>query len=99
MTDTFDAVLSEIHSAMADDFFTGEPSTHKECAEDQIARRVNALVSELDEMMAMAANPETVDLIENEILAFGQMRTRVNLILSFLAARNAPKLKMVSNHA
>ena len=66
-------------------------------AELQIERRVNCLVSELDELTAMAANSETADLIENEILAFGQIRTRVNLILDFLTARKTPKFRMISN--
>lgn len=66
-------------------------------AEEQIERKCDAIIRELDEFMAMAANGETVDLIEGQKLSFGQMQTRVQLILSFLAARKAPKLKMIKN--
>lgn len=77
---------------------TGEPETLVEFAEDQIARRVNSMVAELDEFCAMARNPETVDLVEGEARGIGQIAFRANLILSFLEARKKPALKMVVNH-
>ena len=77
------------------DIDTGEPDTLIEFAEDKVARKVNSIVSELDEMVKMAANAETVDLIENETHAFGQMQTRVTLILSFLAARKPAPFRIV----
>lgn len=67
-------------------------------AEDHMARRVNSIISDLDEICAMAANPETVDLVEGEQIAMGQINTRIQLILSFLAARKPapPHIRRVS---
>lgn len=66
-------------------------------AEEQIERRADFIIRELDEFCAMASNHETVDLIENEKIAVGMMQTRCQLILSFLAARSVPKFKVISN--
>jgi len=74
---------------------TGEPSDLIQFAEDKVARRVNGVINDLDELCAMAANAETVDLIENERLAVWQILTRAQLIAAFLAARQ-PQLKVVS---
>jgi hypothetical protein len=70
----------------------------QDSAEIQIERRADFLIRELDEFMAMASHAETVDLIATEERAIGQMQTRVQLILSFLALRRPPKLKMVQNN-
>lgn len=64
-------------------------------AELQIERRVDSLIRELDEFCGMASNPETVDLIQNERVAFGQIQLRAQLIVSFLMACQ-PHLKVVS---
>jgi hypothetical protein len=85
---TYDDQLEAIHGTMQ------EPA---DTAELQIERRVDALVRELDELMAMAANHETVDLIEHEKIGIGQCATRCQLILSFLAARKPPQLRMIRN--
>jgi hypothetical protein len=45
-------------------------------------------------MCGLAANPETVDLIERHRIAIGQIKTRVELIASFLMARQ-PSFKVV----
>ena len=66
-------------------------------AEQQIEERVDRIISELDEFCAMASNAETADLIDAERMAFGQMQTRVQLILSFLIARHSNKLRIISN--
>lgn len=66
-------------------------------AELQIERRIDFLIRELDELCAMAACPETADLIDAEKIAIGQMQTRIQLVLSFLAARHPPRLKVISN--
>lgn len=63
-------------------------------AEDQIERKCDWIIRELDELCAIAANLETSDLVERQQLAIGQMNTRVTLILSFLAARK-PRLTVV----
>lgn len=65
-------------------------------AEEQIERRADFLIRELDEFCGMASNPETVDLIQNERIAFGQIQLRAQLIVSFLMTQQ-PHLKVVSN--
>jgi hypothetical protein len=67
-------------------------------AELQIERRMDYILRELDEFCGMAQNNETVDLIENERIAVGQMLVRVQLIAAFLMSRQ-PHLRVVSNHA
>jgi hypothetical protein len=66
-------------------------------AEEQIERRADWIIRELDELCALASNAETVDLVEGQQLAIGQMNTRVTLILSFLATRK-PHLTVVRNN-
>lgn len=56
-------------------------------AEEQIERRCDSIIRELDELCAMAANAETVDLVERERIAVGQIVTRAQLIAAFLMAR------------
>ena len=70
----------------------------EDLAEIQIERRCDFIIRELDEFCGMASNPETVDLIENQRIAVGQMLTRVQLIAAFLMSRQ-PRLKKVRNHA
>jgi hypothetical protein len=62
-------------------------------AEEQLERRVDFLVRELDELCLMANNHETRDLIVNEAIGIGQVQLRASLILSFLS--EAPKLRVV----
>lgn len=62
-------------------------------AEEQLERRVDFLVREMDELCLMANNQETRDLIVNEAIGIGQVQFRASLILSFL--NEAPKLKVV----
>lgn len=63
-------------------------------AEDQIERKVDWLVRELDELCALANNAETRDLVANEAIGIGQIQFRAGLILSFLNA-DKPQLKVV----
>lgn len=67
------ATLEAVRREMA-----GEP------AETQIEYRLDCIIRELDEMCGLAANPETVDLIEKNRIAVGQIVTRAQLIASFL---------------
>lgn len=60
---------------------------HHPTAEEQVERRCDSIIRELDELCAMAANAETVDLIERERIAVGQIITRAQLIGAFLLAR------------
>lgn len=66
-------------------------------AEEQMERRVDFIVRELDELCAFANNPETVDLVEKQSLAVGQMHARIAIIAGFLNARK-PRLTVVSNN-
>ncbi len=65
-------------------------------AEEQVERRLDSIIRELDEFCAMASNKETADLVEMHSIAVGQIAFRANLILSFFAARKTPALKVVS---
>jgi hypothetical protein len=64
-------------------------------AEEQIERKVDWLVRELDELCKMAANSETVDLVEKQKIGIGQIAVRTQLILSFLLARKTPAFRIV----
>lgn len=78
-TETLEAVRKEM---------AGEPS------EVQIEYRIDCIIRELDELCAMANNPETVDLVDNQQVGIGQIISRAQLIASFLMARK-PQLKVV----
>jgi hypothetical protein len=69
----------------------GEP------AEVQIEYRLDCIIRELDEMCGIAANPETIDLIEHQRIAVGQILTRIQLIASFLMARQPTQLRVIQN--
>lgn len=75
MTD-YETTLEAVRQEMA-----GQP------AETQIEYRIDCVVRELDELCAMASNPETVDLIEGQRVGVGQIITRAQLIGAFLMAR------------
>lgn len=64
-------------------------------AEEQTERKVDAIIRELDEFCAMANNPETVDLVEGQKIAFGQMMVRIQLIMGFLLARKPATFRIV----
>ena len=70
-------ILEAVSAAMAD-----EPK------ETQVEYRLDCLLRELDEMCALAANPETAGIIDANRIAIGQIKTRVDLIASFLIARH-----------
>jgi hypothetical protein len=84
---TYEQTLEVVRKEMA-----GEP------AEIQIEYRLDVVLREMDEFVAMAANPETIDLIERNKILIGQIMTRTQLICSFLMARNQkPGLRVISN--
>jgi hypothetical protein len=66
-------------------------------AEVQIERRADFILRELDEFCALATHHETIDLIEGQRIAIGQIMTRTQLILSFLQQRNLGRLRIISN--
>lgn len=83
----YDLQLQEIRAVMPDPVLS---------AEEQMERRCDFIVRELDELCAFANNPETVDLVERQSLAVGQMLTRIMLVAAFLNNRK-PRLTVVSN--
>lgn len=70
----------------------GEPG---QSPEEQLERRVDFLVRELDELMAMANDANSRPLILKEAIGIGQVYSRAGLILSFLDADKATKLRIV----
>jgi hypothetical protein len=79
-------LLEAVRKSMA-----GEP------AETQVEYRLDCIVRELDEMCGLAVNPETVDLVEKNRIAIGQIKTRVDLIASLLMARHPVRLVKHAN--
>lgn len=77
MTESLDLVLDRVRAELEEG----------QSAEEQIERRLDYIVRELDEFCAMANNPETVDLIEGQRIAVGQIVTRAQLIAAFLMSR------------
>jgi len=84
----FEAKMTAVREAMNDPVLT---------AEEQLERKCDWLIRELDEICALANNPETVDLVEGQVTAVGQMMTRVRLIAAFLDTRK-PHLTVVQNN-
>jgi len=84
----YDLQLKEIREVMSDTALS---------ADEQMERRCDFIVRELDELVAFTANAETVDLVERQRMAVGQMLTRVQLVAAFLMARQPP-LRVVSNN-
>jgi len=80
--------LEAIHSVMS------EP---EDTAELQLERKMDAIIRDLDEICRLASNSETVDLVDGQRVAVGQMKVRVDLIASFLMARKPPGLRIVKN--
>lgn len=81
----YDLNLQEIRAVMSD------PALSQE---EQMERRLDWIIRELDEICAMAANPETVDVVDKQRVGVGQVVSRAQLIASFLLARK-PQLKVV----
>lgn len=61
---------------------------------EQVERKIDWVVRELDELCLLANNPETVELVEEQKVGIGQIISRSQLIGSFLLARK-PSLKVV----
>ncbi len=70
-----------------------EPGSPEQIIEERISR----LIDDLDELCALATDSRTVDLVESQRIAVGQIVTRSQLLASFLIARNPSKLRVVSN--
>jgi hypothetical protein len=63
----------------------------------QVEYRIDRVIAEMDELCALASNPETAHLLESQKIGVGQIATRANLILSFLMARKPTGLRIVQN--
>ena len=61
---------------------------------ERVERKIDWVVRELDELVAMANSPETVELVEEQKVGVGQIISRAQLVASFLLARK-PSLKVV----
>lgn len=59
--------------------------------EEDLERRLDFIVRELDEFCALASNPETTRLAHSQKIAFGQIYARVSLILSFYLSHKRVK--------
>ena len=68
--------------------------THKR---EPVGQALNAIISILDELAAMALRPETYDEVAAEERALGAVSSRAQLILSFIDARrkSVPNLRVV----
>lgn len=58
-------------------------------SQEQMERRIDTLIRDLDELVAFAANRETVDLVEANRIGVGQIISRAQLIGSFLLAKTS----------
>jgi len=63
--------------------------------EEPVGQSINSILSIMDQLMAKAANPATVNEIAAEAIGIGQIRSRAELILSFLEARKPQGLRLI----
>lgn len=78
--------MSELHSDLeAIRRVMEEPG---QSAEEQIERRMDFIIRELDEFCLMATNPETVDLIEGQKRLVGLTAVRARTLALLLLARH-----------
>lgn len=65
--------------------------------EHQVGLAIQGVFASLDELIALAASPDTRDLVCAERVALGQMLTRCQTLCSFALA-NTPGPKVVINN-
>lgn len=69
-----------------------EPATDPVLSDaEELERKIDAMIREADELMALAANPKTADQLEPHKTAIGQLMSRVQLVASFLLDRKPPQ--------
>ena len=51
--------------------------------EEELERRADFIIRELDEFYALARNPKTAKLLHSQKIALGQIYARASLILSY----------------
>lgn len=76
---TYEQDLQAISIAM------GEPG---QSAEEQIERRIDALITELDELTEMVVNDATADLVEGQKRLIGMLFARCGTLVRLLVARH-----------
>ena len=64
--------------------------------EEDLERRLDFIVRELDECMVLAGSAETYPLIEGKAIELSQIQTRVQLILSFIVNHQPTKLRIIN---
>ena len=65
--------------------------------EEQIERKVQSLITELDELCVMAKDPLGADLLDNQLTLLSVVSNRARTALDLLLARQQPRLRMVRN--
>ena len=60
-----------------------------------IPRMINSIVADMDELCAAALRSETAHIVANDKFGIGQIKSRAELVLSFLKAKERPPLKVV----
>jgi len=64
--------------------------------EEDLERRLDFIVRELDECMVLAASTETYPLIEGKAIELSQIQTRIQLIISFIVNHQPTKLRIIN---
>ncbi len=58
---------------------------------------VNHAINALDELIAFANNPETMAHLQANVKFVGMIKTRADLLVSFLEANKPARFKVISN--
>jgi hypothetical protein len=85
MTDFFETEMDSIRDGM------------KLTPEEQLERKIDGIIRELDDLIGLAVDPKTADLVRGQKILIGLVTTRVNLLGSFLLARRPTGLRMIKN--
>lgn len=73
------------------------PQTEAEKAQVRLDMSIQQAFSGLDEIMALAADPETKQLVFKERVAIGQLLNRAQLIASFIEKYKPGQLRIIAN--
>lgn len=66
--------------------------------EHRLGMAIHRAFAELDEIMALGADPETAHLVKREAIAMAQLQSRIQLINSFIQVQSKPgQLRVISN--
>jgi hypothetical protein len=61
----------------------------------RVEMTVHNIISELDDLMVLAAKPATSRYVAGEIVGVGEILKRAQLVANLIEARKSPKLKLV----